>query len=296
MMTDAKFIDVDGIKTRYFDKGDGEVLLLVHGSHMGTPDACESALDWEFNFDVLAESFRVIAMDKLGQGYTGNPKTDADYTMAATVKHAAGLLQALELKNVHVVGHSRGGYVVAGLTLDNPELVRSCIIVDSGTLAPGPSKTEYIMANAPKPRLSRASQRWCIEHYSFRPNHISETWLDSCEDIAKSAKYQETVRKMEDEGLKRQQFFPHLAVHKEETLNWIIQGKLTQPTLLVWGYNDPTALLKRGHALFEIIADSNPRSEMHIINEAGHFCYREQPEVFNQIITGFVRRVAQAKS
>jgi len=296
MMTDAKFIDVDGIRTRYFDSGSGEVLLLVHGGNMGTPDACESAIDWEFNFDVLAQRFRVIAMDKLGQGYTGNPKTDADYTMAATVKHAAGLLQELGLKNVHVVGHSRGGYVVARLTLDNPELVRSCIIVDSGTLAPGPSKTEYIMANAPKPHLSRASQRWCIEHYSYRPKHISETWLDTCEDIAKSAKYQESVRKMEDEGLKRQQFFPHLAVHKEETLNWIIQGKLTQPTLLVWGYNDPTALLKRGHALFEIIADDNPRSEMHVINDAGHFCYREQLEVFNQIITGFVRRVAQARS
>jgi 2-hydroxy-6-oxonona-2,4-dienedioate hydrolase len=203
MMTDPKFIDVDGIRTRYFDKGSGEVLLLVHGSHMGTPDACESAIDWEFNFDVLAQWFRVIAMDKLGQGYTGNPKSDADYTMAATVKHAAGLLQALGLKNVHVIGHSRGGYVVTRLTLDHPELARSCVIVDSGTLAPGPSKTELIMADAPKPRLSRASQRWCIEHYSFRPNHIAPNWLDTCEDIAKSEKYQVTVRKMEDEGLKK---------------------------------------------------------------------------------------------
>jgi pimeloyl-ACP methyl ester carboxylesterase len=96
-------------------------------------------------------------MDKLGQGSTGNPKTDADYTMAATVKHAAGLLQALRLKNVHVVGHSRGGYVVARMTLDYPELVRSCTIIDSGTLAPGPSKTEYITVNAPRPRLSRAA-------------------------------------------------------------------------------------------------------------------------------------------
>ena len=288
MMTDAKFIDVDRIKTRYFDKGSGEVLFLVHGSHMGTPDVCESALDWEFNFDALAERYRIIAMDKLGQGYTGNPKTDKDYTMAATVKHAAGLLQALGLKNVHVIGHSRGGYVVARLTLDHPELVRSCTIIDSGTLAPGPSKTEYIMVNAPKPRLSRESQRWCIEHYSYRPDHITKTWLDAAEDIGKSVEYQETVRKMEDEGLKRNQFFPHLAVHKEETLNWIIQGKLFQPTLLVWGYNDPTALLKRGHALFEIIADSNPKSEMHIINQAGHFCYREQPETFNQVIKSFI--------
>ena len=39
-MIDPKFIDVAGIRTRYFDKGSGETLLLVHGSHMGTPDAC----------------------------------------------------------------------------------------------------------------------------------------------------------------------------------------------------------------------------------------------------------------
>jgi pimeloyl-ACP methyl ester carboxylesterase len=97
---------------------------------------------------------------------------------------------------------------------------------------------------------------------------------------------------MEDEGLKRKQFFTHLALHKEETLNWIMQGKLTQPTMLVWGYNDPTAQLKRGHALFEIIADSNPTSEMHIINQAGHFCYREQPETFNQVIKAFVEKCA----
>lgn len=293
MITEARFVDVGGIKTRYFDKGSGEVLFLVHGSHMGTPDACESALDWEFNFDALAARYRVIAMEKLGQGYTDNPKSDADYTMAATVRHAAGLLQTLALRDVHVVGHSRGGYVVARMTLEYPELVCSCTIVDSGTLAPGPSKTEYIMAAAPKPRLSRESQRWCIEHYSHKLDHITRAWLDVAEEIGRSAKYQETVRKMEDEGLKRSQFFPQLAVHKEETLNWIMQGKLTQPTLLVWGYNDPTALLRRGHALFELIADGNPKSEMHIINEAGHFCYREQPEAFNQLVLGFVGRCSR---
>jgi 2-hydroxy-6-oxo-6-(2'-carboxyphenyl)-hexa-2,4-dienoate hydrolase len=75
-MTGERFIDVDGIRTRYFDKGSGEVLVLFHGSHLGTNDACESALDWELNFDRLAEWFRVIAVDKLGQGHTDNPKRD----------------------------------------------------------------------------------------------------------------------------------------------------------------------------------------------------------------------------
>jgi 2-hydroxy-6-oxonona-2,4-dienedioate hydrolase len=287
-MLGPQFVNVEGIRTRYFDKGKGEVLLLVHGSHFGTTDACDSAIDWELNFDQLAEWFRVIAIDKLGQGHTDNPKTDNDYTMAAVVAHTVGFIETLGLKNVHIIGHSRGGYIVGRLTLEHPELVRSCIIVDSGTLAPGPSKTEYIMAHAPQPRLSRESQRWVAEHYSFSDEHITDSWLDAAVEIAQLPKYKEAVSKMEEQGLKWKHFFPHLTLQKEETLNWIMQGRLTTPTMVVWGYNDPTALLKRGQALFELIADNNPKSEMHIINQSGHFCYREQPETFNRVIKGFV--------
>ena len=76
-------------------------------------------------------------------------------------------------------------------------------------------------------------------------------------------------------------------------MNWIMQGRLQTPTLVVWGYNDPTAILKRGQALFELIADSTAMAEMHVINKAGHFCYREQPETFNQVIRGFVEKCSR---
>lgn len=131
-MTGAKFIDISGVRTRYFEKGSGEALVLFHGSHFGTTDACDSAIDWELNFERLAQWFRVIAVDKLGQGHTDNPRSDEDYTMAAVVGHAHRFLLTMGLKNVHVVGHSRGGYLVGRLTLEHPEVVRSCVIVDSG--------------------------------------------------------------------------------------------------------------------------------------------------------------------
>jgi hypothetical protein len=47
----------------------------------------------------------------------------------------------------------------------------------------------------------------------------------------------------------------------------------------------------RGQALFEMIAESAPIAEMHVINQAGQFCYREKPEAFNQFIRGFVEAV-----
>ena len=293
-MKGEQFIDVNGIRTRYFEKGRGEVVVLFHGSHFGTTDACGSAINWEFNFDSMAEWFHVIAVERLGQGHTDNPKSDEEYTPAAVVRHAYEFLVQMGLKNVHVVGHSRGGYVVARLTLEHPELVRSCTIVDSGTLAPGPSHTQLIMVNAPNPRLTRESQRWVDEHYSYNNKHITDSWLDAAVEIANLPKYREAVKKMEDQGLKRSRFLPQLTIDKEETLTWIMQGRLKTPTLVVWGYNDPTALLKRGQALFELIAESAPIAEMHIINKAGHFCYREQPETFNQVIRGFVEKCSRA--
>ena len=47
----------------------------------------------------------------------------------------------------------------------------------SNTLAPGISKNETVMANPPLPRLSRESQRWVLQRYSFGYEHITEEWV-----------------------------------------------------------------------------------------------------------------------
>ena len=151
-MSEAKFIDVDGIRTRYFMTGEGAPLVLFHGGNFGSRNLTESACDWELNIQGLSQWYRVFAVDKLGQGYTDNPKDD-DYSMAAVVRHAHGFLAALGLEDVHVVGHSRGGYLVCRLTLDHPERIRSCVIVDSNTLAPGIPRSEIVLANPPRAQI-----------------------------------------------------------------------------------------------------------------------------------------------
>jgi pimeloyl-ACP methyl ester carboxylesterase len=288
-MGSEKFVDVHGIRTRYFEAGQGETLVLFHGGNFGSQDAVDCADDWGLNFDGLSRYLRVYAVDKLGQGYTDNPKSDDEYTMAAVVKHAYGFLTTMGLQGVHLVGHSRGGYLVARLTLEHPEIVKSCIIVDSGTLAPGPSRTALVFANAPEPRLTKESQRWVFERYSYGTSHVTEEWLEAATRIAMLPKYQEAVRRMETMGLKRSRFLPQLAIQKEETLEWIQAGRLKTPTFLLWGYNDPTAPVQRGQVLFDLVAGSAPRARMHIFNQAGHFSYREHPQEFNEVVRAFVQ-------
>lgn len=286
---DEKYVEVDGIRTRYFEKGRGETLVLFHGGNFGSHDAADCALDWNLNFDTLSQWFHVFAVDKIGQGFTHNPLNDGDYTMAAVVKHALGFLHALGLNRVHIVGHSRGAYLVARMTLEQPDLMKSCILVDSNTLAPGVGRNDIVMANPPQPRLSRESQRWVLERYSFGHDHITEEWLDAVTQVAQQPKYREAVHKMEEAGLKTTLFLPQLARQKEETLGWLRDRGLNKPTLVVWGYNDPTAPLDMGLRLFDLITAREPKSQMHIINQAGHFSYREHPAEFNEVLRGFIQ-------
>ena len=90
-MTGEKYIDVDGIKTRYFDKGSGPVVVLFHGGHFGFHDAADCAEDWSLNFDGLSERFHVFAVDKIGQGFTDNPKRDEDYTSARAISRTENI-------------------------------------------------------------------------------------------------------------------------------------------------------------------------------------------------------------
>ena len=183
-ISQAKFIDVDGIDTRYFDKGAGETIVLFHGGNFGSHHGADCAVDWNLNFDGLAAECRVIAVDKIGQGYTGNPETDDDYTMARVVSHALGFLDALDLGDCHIVGHSRGAYLTCRMTLENPARIKSNIMVDTNSLGPGQGRNHIVFTDTPKPYLSRESQRWVLENYSWNPKIVTEDWLDELMRVA----------------------------------------------------------------------------------------------------------------
>ena len=90
-----KYYTAGGVRTRCFEKGSGEPVILLHGGggHAET---------WIRNLSPLSEHFRVLAIDYLGHGYTDKPKLT--YNMDAFSKHlldfmdAAGILSPLDAR------------------------------------------------------------------------------------------------------------------------------------------------------------------------------------------------------
>ncbi|MEC9375990.1 MAG: alpha/beta hydrolase [Pseudomonadota bacterium] len=290
--SDAKFIDVDGVKTRYFDQGEGEILLLIHG---GQPSAADfNAWEWQQNFGELANSFRVIVPDRIGQGYTDNPKSLNDYKnyYSLVVEHLLGFLDALELKKVHLVGHSQGGWPVMQIALNHPERVRSLIIVDSAMMARAknvmPTLRFYMYHQNelhPKEGPTPQSIKRGLESFSYTNNNITNQRIERILKISKSEKFQQAKR--EFNKLQMSPAHPSFRKLKANTWEELLAGKLKVPTLIIWGKEDPEGSFEAGVEMYKSLKKAGSSVSFYAFDETGHAVYMERPEKFNRLISDF---------
>jgi pimeloyl-ACP methyl ester carboxylesterase len=119
-------VQVGGIALRVLQRGSGRDILLIHGS----PGCIE---DWSPLIDELAGSFRVTAFDRVGHGYSGDP---GSYSLAYNADTALGLIAALGLQHVIVVGHSYGGAMALALAVRAPAVIDAYVTVDGGAYRP----------------------------------------------------------------------------------------------------------------------------------------------------------------
>jgi pimeloyl-ACP methyl ester carboxylesterase len=287
-----KYLDAGGVRTRYFDEGKGEPIVLLHGGVMGERNAAVSAEDWELNFDAIARAHRAIAVDRLGQGRTDNPSRNADYTMSAVSAHLADFLTALGHGPYHLVGHAEGGYTALRLAVYEPDLVASCTIIDSDTAAPGVGRSEYVLATNPHPRGSLDAVRFTHEARSVETAHVSTAWLDRQMAFLGDEKHAQAIGKMSGEGLRAAQFGPKLLAERLDLIDRITLRPVQRPVLVYWGYNDPVAPIEMGLKLYDLIAKHQFRTQMHTVNKTGYFSFRERPDEFNRVICEFVEGVS----
>ena len=283
---EAKFVDVKGVGTRYYEAGQGEPMVLVHGEGFS---GHSSANTWSKNIPGLAKRFHVFAPDKLASGMTGNPQDDKDYNIQGEVEHMYQFIRTMKLGRIHLVGQSRGGGLAFFLSVAHPEIVQTLVIVDSGTAGPevGQTDRQRVLTNCPK-EPDWEEWRCRLRALSFKPDAaFDDLFFQTGRYMASRPKAQETVAKLAagaGEPLRSQFNEWKKGVHERVKREGILQ----MPVLLYWGKNDPSAMLKNGLALYDVIAEKTPNLRMIIANHAGHFHYREHPDEWNQNVINFI--------
>jgi pimeloyl-ACP methyl ester carboxylesterase len=118
-----------GVRLHVAEAGSGPPLVLLHGwpQHWWC---------WRRLIPRLAERHRVIVPDLRGWGWSDAPP--GAYAKAAFAADVIGLLDALDLDRVRVMGHDWGGYTGFILALDHPERIERLVGLDIAPPWPGP--------------------------------------------------------------------------------------------------------------------------------------------------------------
>jgi len=290
----AKFVDVNGIKTRYYEMGSGEPMVLIHAEEGFTGHA--SANYFAKNIPGLAKHFHVFALDRLGSGLTDNPKTDQDYNIHAEMDHIVQFIQVLKLGKVHLVGHSHGGGMALFIAVEHPDIIRTLTIMDSITaapLGPGVPPGENPVLKCPKePELAFWKCR--LQALSVKPeaNWDDEFWEAAIymTGLPKSKAAEEKVKAGAGERSGTTPVDSPFNIYKRNLLARIQNepNVLPFPVLIIWGHDDHSVPLARGLALYDVIAVQNPRVRMIVVNKADHFDFRLYPDEYNNHIASFI--------
>ena len=144
--------------THILDIGEGDVILLVHGSS-------GSIADWQESVAYqLAESYRVVAFDSFGFGLS--ERNDSfEYGHPLWVSQTIAVLDGLGIERVVVVGHSAGAGVAVALAAYFPERVRGAVLTGHGFTA---DPAQMV------PMLPGIGELWAAQH-----TVIGDTYSDT---------------------------------------------------------------------------------------------------------------------
>lgn len=256
---ELKTIQFDGVQQSYREAGQGQALILLHGISSGSGS-------WVNQLYNLSRYFHVIAWDAPGYGDSDvlaqSEPTGLDYA-----KRLKGLLDALNLKDVILVGHSLGALQAAAFNTLYPDEVEALVLAN---LAQG-----YKGFDAQKQK----------EVFEKRPKMLEELGASG---MAKSRGPHLVAHANADALALIEHVMQGIAVKGFSQASYLlaydsIQSYLTtqqQATHVLMGMSDgitPASEIRN-------LANEYQLDQCYEIEDAGHLSYLDQAEQFNQVL------------
>lgn len=254
----SRFIFIEDALIHYRDEGEGEPLVLLHGSFasLHTFDA------W---VERLSKHYRVLRFDMPGFGLS-DLEESAQLTIPTYVHYLRRFLNLMGIDRCFLAGSSLGGWIAWEFAVADPQRVRKLVLMDAaGYLSLDNVPLPFQMARAPfiSGMMKYSIQRPLVERF------VSQVYSDQ--------------RKITPELIDRYYELFAKRGNPEAFLSFA-KGRfrdntphlrnLQVPTLIIWGEDDRWLSVQNAYRFHEDI----PYSELIIYQHVGHIPMEEVPE------------------
>lgn len=270
----TRFVVVEGIRLAYVDVNEfgGDPVVFLHDV-AGDLDAFAQA------YERIGRTRRAVGFDFPGFGKSDRPPIDD-----AVVFHTGvleGFLSAVDIDRASLVGHGLGAAVAARFASEHPARVERLVL--SAVPAVEPRSDDEMATFMERWRADallahdRTSRRAWFQALAAGWNDLLESELAVRNGLAESVGFRAWTRTVEDA---MESVLHHPVGHR--------LGRITAPTLVIWGADDPVA----PPADASRVRDAIGRARVVPLEPCGHLPMFEQPDEFVDAIDGFLAHAA----
>ena len=264
-------------KIHYNEAGDGHPVVMLHGSGPGATGWSNFAP----NIAVLAERFRVLAVDMPGWG-------GSDSVSAQERDHTSALLEfldALEIEKAALVGNSMGAATSLCFAARHPDRISHLIMMGGGApgqpmmFGPGGGPSEglkvlFAAYREPSPENMKRLVDVMTFDSAFSTDELA---VQRAENALRRPEHLKNFVAGLDAGL--------MILKGAPTLEQI--ARIATPTLLIHGRDDRVMSYEHSLRLVSVIPDSR----LLLVNRSGHWTQLEHANEFNRVVAQFISEV-----
>lgn len=266
---------------RYYDVGNGPVVLFLHGSGPGVTG-------WRNFRGVLpafAERFRCLILEFPGFGVSddwgGHPMVTAQGTVIP-------FLDALGIERVDIVGNSMGGGVGVNTAIHATDRVGRLVTIGgigTNVFSPGPSEGIRLLQEFTEDPTRQRLIDW-LNSMVYDQTLVTEELIEERWALATDPETLTAARRMY--GKAALSAMMNAMAASDAPLPWARMHKVAAPTLLTWGRDDRVSPLDMALIPMRTI----PNAELHVFPNCGHWAMIEAKAAFESTVLAFLNRVA----
>lgn len=267
------FADSDGVKIHYVSRGEGPLVILIHGF----PDYWYT---WRNQLPALSERFQAVAVDLRGYNESDKPEGVENYTTEKLVGDMLAVIRHFGREKAIVVGHDWGGMIAWNLALSHPEAVERLVVLNL------PHPKGFLRELATNPEQQKNSQYardfQKPEAAALLSPEILARWV---EDREARARYVEALRRSSMEGMLNY----YKANYPREPYRYDENRAFPQvqcPVLMFHGLKDKYLLSDALSGTWDWLAHD---LTLVTIPEAGHFVQHDAAELVTRRMAGWLK-------